>query len=289
MTKSNTPHQEPLDARSDSARYWTRKDVLMIKRAGIRFKVQGWPPMGRSIWDCMEFWITRTDMPAYAQIPYHVYYYGLPFDNAYRSGVMMELEKIQFGTCKVCGVEPAIVDGPCEINHEGVCEMCRIADEHGRTSLHYEARIEQAEVNLASVRQAYANGYRFTTLINGAAHELCPETCEVCKAGFGAKTYKERFLEVEHHTKGYPSDRSLDKVFKKHGFGYCGETEVIETEHWVESREDELVRAKELQRLFESAKAAHARSIAESAAMAKQSFTKLTKVNCGAVQGPKNF
>lgn len=280
-----SPHHSPNDSQTADQEYLSRDYVSVFERAGGTYKVQGSPPIGRMRWDCMEFWITRIDLPIHAQVAYHVYYFGRRFDNTPIAAVTEQLDAIEFGTGKECGVEPAFVDGPCETNHDGVCEMCRIADPLNATSMKYDSLVQEAEKKLASAREAFASGKRFTLYVKGPVHDNCPPTCETCQSGFNKLSLKERYREVEQHSKGYPTDRATDKLFEKHGFGFVDEVEVIQTEHWVENREDELTQAQELRRLFNLAKASHAQAVKESAASARHALAKTAKTSRDAGKG----
>lgn len=248
----------------------TRDFEWVFHREGSTFKVQTAPPIGRLQWDCLEFWITRTDLPDYAQVAYHVYDLVRRFDEMSVGRLLELLMDVEFTTCIECRLDPAFGKGACATNHVGVCEMCHIADPQDLYSQSYDALVEEAQSKLSSVREAYANGHRFTLLIEGSTHDNCPATCQACRDGFRNLDRQARYLEVEHHFKKYPGEQTVDKHFTKHAFGFCTDVEVIDTEHWVEYREDKLNHLQALRRDFEVAKKAQAVFLNKSAAQAQR-------------------
>ncbi|MDO9133999.1 hypothetical protein [Hydrogenophaga sp.] len=264
----------------------TRDFEWVFNRQGSTFKVQTAPPIGRLQWDCLEFWITRTDLPAYAQVAYHVYNVARRFNEASVGWLIELLMDVGFTTCKECRLEPALGKGACATNHVGVCEMCHIADPHDLYSQSYDTLVEEAKTKLSSVREAYANGHRFTLLIEGSTHDNCPETCQTCRDGFRNLDRQARYLEVEHHFKKYPGEKAVEKVFEKHAFGFCTDVDVMDTEHWVEDREDKLNHLQALRRDFEAAKKAHAVLLNESAAQAQRALARNSIAARAAGKGP---
>lgn len=252
----------------------TRDFEFVFHCKGGTFKIQTAPPIGRLRWECLEFWITRIDLPAYAQVAYHVHNVARRFDETSVADVLELLMEVEFTTCEECKLGPAFGKGACATNHVGVCEMCHIADPQGLYSQSYDTLVEEAQTKLSSVREAYANGHRFTLLIQGSTHDNCPATCQTCRDGFRNLDRQAHYLEVEHHSKKYPGEKAVEKVFAKHAFGFCTDVDVIDTDHWVEDREDKLNHLQALRRDFEAAKKAHADLLNESAAQAQRALAR---------------
>lgn len=282
MAARSTPGGVLKNLNADLARDF---DFVFHCKGGT-FKIQTAPPIGRLRWGCLEFWITRIDLPAYAQVAYHVYNVARRFDETLVADVLELLMEVEFTTCEECKLEPAFGNGACTTNHVGVCEVCHIADPQGLYSQSYDTLVEDAQTKLSIVREAYANGHRFTLLIQGSTHDKCPAKCQACRDGFRNLDRQARYLEVEHHSKKYPGDRVVEKQLTKHVFGFCADVDVIDTEHWVEDREDKLNHLQALRRDFEVAKKAHAVLLNESAAHAQRALARNFIAARAAGKGP---
>ncbi|WP_300707769.1 hypothetical protein [Limnohabitans sp.] len=260
-------------------------DWVFARKGGV-FKIQTAPPIGRQQRKCLEFWITRIDLPDYAQVAYHVYEDEQKFDETIVSEVLEILMEVEFPVCKECR-STAIGKGPCKTNHEGICEMCHIADPQNLYSKSYDKLVEEARSELSSVQEAYAKGRRFTLLIKGLTHIDCPESCQGCRDGFGNVEGYARYLEVAHHFNRYPVQRAIDKEFTKHVFYSSSEIEVIDTRHWIKDREDKLKNIEALRNDFERAKKAHAGVMNQSAVSDQLALSSYSFAAQSAGKGPR--
>ncbi|WP_300707771.1 hypothetical protein [Limnohabitans sp.] len=238
-----------------------RRDTQWVfERAGGLYRMHAKPPRDMVRWPCLQYWITRIDLPLDMQISYHVYDWEEHLEYTYFEDVINQVNSIVIEPCTQCKVQPAIASGPCKTNHLGVCEWCHLLDPSDRNQKLYRKDNDDRTLDLNAAIKAYEDGHRFTLVIEGQTHVGCDGPCPICDARSPQDGQQREVVEVQHHFRNYPDQRSIDRHLKKHAFAPGSTVRVYRAKEWEDHLEFRGVYSWNMDHIFRSAQLAARRA-----------------------------